>query len=324
MNYLIIFTFSFFLAFLFGKPVIAYCKKLKIGQSIRQEGPVSHMGKEGTPTMGGFIFLIPFILFLSYLGFQKSEVWIILIVTLLFMLLGFYDDYLIIRKKQNKGLSAWRKLFLQLSISALLMGFLWFSANETSTMLFIPGTTIAFSLGWFYPIFLGLVVVGTTNAVNLTDGLDGLASSVSIIALLSYSLILTYFNLPFYSMACFGLAAALLGFLIYNRYPAKIFMGNTGSLAIGGALSAVAVLSKTELLLLFIGGVFVLEALSVILQVSYFKLTKGKRIFKMSPLHHHFELSGWSEPQVVWLFSSFQLIFSLLAIVILFYLEYLS
>ncbi len=324
MNYQIIFTFSFFLAFLLGKPIIGYCKKLKIGQSIRQEGPVSHMGKEGTPTMGGFIFLIPFILFLSYLGFQKSEIWIILIVTLLFMFLGFYDDYLIIRKKQNKGLSSWRKLILQFSISALLMGYLWFSANETSTMLFIPGTTIAFSLGWLYPIFLGLVVVGTTNAVNLTDGLDGLASSVSIIALLSYSLILTYFNLPFYSMACFALAAALLGFLIYNRYPAKIFMGNTGSLAIGGALSAVAILSKTELLLLFIGGVFVLETLSVILQVSYFKLTKGKRIFKMSPLHHHFELSGWSEPQVVWLFSSFQLIFSLLAIVILFYLEYLS
>jgi len=280
--------------------VIPILRQLKFGQSIRQEGPQRHFAKAGTPTMGGIIFLaaltIPAVLF----GGKSPEVWLALFLTLGHGLIGFLDDFIKVVMKRSLGLKARQKLLGQIIMAVALAYFATVHLGR-GTDLWIPLIGVNLDFGPLYYILIFLVLLGTTNAVNLTDGLDGLAAGTTTIAALAYAVIALVFNKHELAVFCVSMAGATLGFLKYNAYPARVFMGDTGSLALGGALAAVSVLTKTELLLIVVGGVFVLEALSVIIQVLSFKST-GKRVFRMSPIHHHFELLGWSETKVVTMF----------------------
>ncbi|BCJ86076.1 phospho-N-acetylmuramoyl-pentapeptide-transferase [Effusibacillus dendaii] len=288
---------SFLIAVVIGPLLIPLLRRLKFGQSIRSEGPQSHQKKSGTPTMGGLIFLIA--LTITALQFSKgsSELWLMLLATLGFGLVGFVDDYIKVVMKRNLGLRARQKLIGQFLLSVIFYLVLYMHGFDFSIS--IPFTDLKWNLGIFYALFLFLVMVGASNAVNLTDGLDGLAAGTSTIAYATYALIAILWTSQ-YDTAIFSSAmvGGLLGFLVFNAHPAKVFMGDTGSLALGGGLAAAAILTKTEFLLVVIGFVFVAETLSVLIQVFSFQ-TFGKRVFKMSPLHHHFELSGWSEWRVV-------------------------
>jgi phospho-N-acetylmuramoyl-pentapeptide-transferase len=291
-----------------GGPFIRFLQKQYLGQYIREDGPQSHQAKAGTPTAGGVLILSSLcfgmlVLFFIHPNLLLSPVlWVLTFATLVLGGLGLRDDYLKIAKKHNKGLSGYAKLAIQ-ALVGLGVGVFASMHLETTDVLLLPDWFLP--LGWFYPVFAMLVVVATSNAVNLTDGLDGLASSTTIISLLIFSLMVS--GLSPYPMSdtrlILGLFAWLLiggtlGFFYFNRHPARIFMGDCGSLALGGALATLAILGQVEIWLLLIGGVFVMETLSVILQVLSFKTT-GKRIFKMSPIHHHFELCGWHETKVV-------------------------
>ncbi|MEM0951971.1 MAG: phospho-N-acetylmuramoyl-pentapeptide-transferase [Cyanobacteria bacterium P01_H01_bin.74] len=298
---------------------IHFLKKRYLGQYVRDDGPQSHLSKKGTPTAGGVPILVAVVLcsllllFLQNNGSIAPSVYWVLAVTVILGAAGFMDDYLKIAKKNHKGLSGYGKLAVQ-SILGFLLGVGMLTSDSASfsgDVRFFNGNTI--SLGWGYPFFSALVMTATSNAVNLTDGLDGLASGTALLSFMTLSLLLFASNQPELALLAQCFVGALLGFLLFNRYPARIFMGDTGSLAIGGALAAIAILSGYAFWLILIGLVFVLEALSVILQVASFKLT-GKRIFKMSPLHHHFELSGWKEPQVMYAFVTFQFFCCILAI----------
>ncbi|SFG45950.1 Phospho-N-acetylmuramoyl-pentapeptide-transferase [Planifilum fulgidum] len=300
---------AFFIGVFLGPMFIPILKRLKFGQSIREEGPKAHQKKAGTPTMGGTIILTSIVLTalpftnLIELEMVNADLFFLLFATLGYGIIGFLDDYIKVVMKRNLGLTAKQKLLGQLFIGLVLFWVLlkvrviegdW---NAISTIK-IPGTDLEFWLNWLYLPLLMLMLIGSSNAVNLTDGLDGLLAGTAAIAYGAYAIIgLVQSN---YTVAIFSAAVvgALLGFLVFNAHPAKVFMGDTGSLALGGGLAALAVITKTELLLLVIGGVFVLEALSVMIQVTSFKL-RGKRVFRMSPLHHHFELGGWSEWRVV-------------------------
>lgn len=306
---------AFILALMIGPLIIPVLRRLKFGQSIRQEGPQSHQVKAGTPTMGGIIILIALIVPVLVYGGKSPEIWLALFVTLGHGLIGFIDDFIKVVLKRSLGLKARQKLLGQI-IMAVALAYIATNYMGRGTELWIPllGNTIDF--GPLYYIMIFLVLVGTTNAVNLTDGLDGLAAGTTTVAAVAYAVIAMSFAKPDLAIFCVALAGASLGFLKYNAYPAKIFMGDTGSLALGGALAAVAVMTKTELLLVVVGGVFVIEALSVIIQVTSFKLT-GKRVFRMSPIHHHFELAGWSELKVVTVFWLTGVVFSAIALVIL-------
>ncbi|HWR40064.1 MAG TPA: phospho-N-acetylmuramoyl-pentapeptide-transferase [Patescibacteria group bacterium] len=297
-----------------GPVLIPFLRRLKFGQSIRQEGPQSHLVKAGTPTMGGLIMVLA--LALSTLLFSRSmEIWVALFVTLGYGLIGFWDDFIKVVLKRNLGLKAREKLLAQVVIAA---GLAYFSAvyMNRGTDLWIPFWGQNFDLGLGYYGLIFLVLVGTTNGVNLTDGLDGLAAGVTTVAAVAYAVIASMFLKPDLAIFCAALAGACVGFLKYNAYPAKIFMGDTGSLALGGALAAVAVMTKTELLLMVVGGIYVIETLSVAIQVASFKST-GRRVFRMAPIHHHFELSGWSEQKVVAVFWLAAAVFALLALGIL-------
>jgi phospho-N-acetylmuramoyl-pentapeptide-transferase len=291
---------AFVVALILGPLVIPVLRRLKFGQSIRQEGPQRHYAKAGTPTMGGIIILTALTVSTLFFVGRSHEVWLALFITVGHGLIGFVDDFIKVVLKRSLGLKARQKLLGQI-VLAMVLAYMATAFFGRGTELWIPLWSIQVDLGGFYYGLIFLVLVGTTNAVNLTDGLDGLAAGTSTVAALAYAVIALQFGRPELAIFCVALAGASLGFLRYNAYPAKIFMGDTGSLAIGGALAAVAVLTKTELLLMVIGGVFVIEALSVIIQVLSFKST-GKRIFRMSPIHHHFELSGWSETKVVRIF----------------------
>ena len=297
-----------------GPLMIPFLRRLKFGQSIRQEGPQSHLAKAGTPTMGGIIMVLA--LLPATLLFRHSlEIWVALFVTLGYGLIGFLDDFIKVVLKRNLGLKAREKLFGQVLIAA---GLAYFSAAymNRGTDLWIPFWGQNFDLGPFYYVLIFFVLVGTTNGVNLTDGLDGLAAGVTTVAALAYAVIAGWFARPDLSLFCMALAGSCLGFLKYNAHPAKIFMGDTGSLALGGALAAVAVMTKTELLLVVVGGIYVIETLSVAIQVASFKST-GRRVFRMAPIHHHFELSGWPEQKVVKTFWLAAAVFALLALGIL-------
>lgn len=295
--------------------MIPVLRRMKAGQTIRDEGPKSHQAKSGTPTMGGLGIILGVTLGVvcwSFLGavsgsFEKNtesflSLWILWLIFIGHGFLGFLDDYIKIKQKRNLGLTAKGKLIGQLLLSALLV----IAAFQLGrgTEIFLPGYShLSIDLGWIgFSILVALVLIGTSNAVNLTDGLDGLAAGVTVCSSLSLALI-AYFK-GFAAEAAFGflLGGACFAFLKYNRNPAQIFMGDTGSLALGGGLGAMVVLMKIELLWIFIGGVYVAEAISVMIQVFYFKITKGKRFFRMSPIHHHFELGGWSEKKVVHVF----------------------
>jgi phospho-N-acetylmuramoyl-pentapeptide-transferase len=287
---------SFVLAVLLGPLFIPLLRRLKLGQQVRIDGPQSHLKKTGTPTMGGIIILVA--LTLAFLKFadRGPDCWALLTACLGCGLVGFLDDYIKIVFKRSLGLTAKQKLFGQLLFSAIFCIILY--NMDHSTIIGVPGTEWKMDLGWGYYLFVIIMILGASNAVNLTDGVDGLLSGTSALAFGAFAIIALEATQPQAAVFSAAMVGAVLGFLVYNAHPAKIFMGDTGSLGIGGGIAAVSILTKTELLLIIIGGVFVLEMLSVIIQVTSFK-TRGKRVFKMSPIHHHFELSGWSEWRVV-------------------------
>ncbi|HLB56132.1 MAG TPA: phospho-N-acetylmuramoyl-pentapeptide-transferase [Coxiellaceae bacterium] len=290
---------------------------LQFGQVVRTDGPQAHLKKTGTPTMGGSLILIALgVSVFLWSNLLNPYVWIALFVTMGFGAIGCVDDYRKIIKKNTKGLSASKKLLYQSLIALIAISILYFTANGSNeTQLVIPFCkSVIIHLGLFYFIFSYFVIVGASNAVNLTDGLDGLAIMPSILVIMALGVFAYvtsninfshYLALPYLPNAaelvvfCCALAGAGLGFLWYNSYPAQLFMGDVGSLSIGGALGIVAVMVRQEIILFLMGGIFVAETISVILQVLSYKLRKGKRIFKMAPLHHHFELSGWPEPKVI-------------------------
>ena len=283
-----------------GPVTLPLLRRLKFGQSIREEGPKSHQAKSGTPTMGGIMILIAVtVASLIFVGASR-EVWLALFIMLGHGVIGFIDDFIKVVLKRNLGLKARQKLLGQILMAVALV-YISITYMGGDTNLWIPVVDQTIDCGIFYYILIFFVLVGTTNAVNLTDGLDGLASGTMAVAALAYTLICLIFGQYELAAFCMAVVGGVLGFLKYNAHPAKVFMGDTGSLALGGALAAVAVLTKTELLLIIVGGVFVVEALSVIIQVASFKTT-GKRVFLMSPIHHHFELKGWSEKKVVTVF----------------------
>ncbi len=284
-----------------GIPYLDFLKKRLYSQYVYEDAPESHAAKSGTPTTGGIVIVIPAVIsaitvFLMYQSFSFMAN-ITMLVFVLFMLLGFNDDYLKIAKKQNKGIGAKRKLVFQSAIALIPALYLLLYANAPV---------------WLF-LFAIFIIVGSSNAVNLTDGLDGLAAGTSFFAFLACAFICYLQGIICLTVISLAIAGSCLGFLWYNKNPARMFMGDTGSLALGGALGTIAVLGGFEWWLVLIGGVFVLETLSVIIQVISFKYT-GKRVFKMSPLHHHFELCGWSEPKVVSVFWLAGLIFGILAV----------
>ncbi|WLV25682.1 phospho-N-acetylmuramoyl-pentapeptide-transferase [Aciduricibacillus chroicocephali] len=311
---------AFLITVLLSPIFIPFLRRLKFGQSIREEGPKSHMKKSGTPTMGGITIVLSVILtsIIMVAKFSSApigyELWLLIFVLAGYGLLGFLDDFIKVAMKRNLGLTSKQKMFGQIVI-ALIFYFV-LRMNDFPTYIQIPGTSIQFDLGWGYAILVLFMLVGASNAVNLTDGLDGLLAGTAAIAFGAFA-ILAWYGFPQIEVNIFALAVvgALLGFLVFNAHPAKVFMGDTGSLALGAAIAAIAILTKLEILLIIIGGVFVIETLSVIIQVISFKTT-GKRVFKMSPLHHHYELLGWSEWRVVTTFWLVGLIFAALAIYI--------
>lgn len=317
LNIILNIALSFLLVVGIMPKAISYFRKLKFGQVEREEGLESHKSKGGTPTMGGIVFILCSILTIYALNFSFITNPYINLITFSFLsygLIGFLDDYLIIVKKTNDGLSPKQKYGLQSIVAILFFVLAKFFIPDFSSVITIPLINFELDLMWIYPIFVYFMFTATTNAVNLTDGLDGLATGLSIFAIVPFAIFAIINKNYEVATYCFVIIAALFGFLCFNKHPAKIFMGDTGSLALGGLLSSLAILTKQELLLIIIGGVFLTETLSVILQVIYFKLTHGKRLFKMSPIHHHFELCGWSEKKVVTIFWATGLILAVAGI----------
>lgn len=303
---------AFFISILEGPILIPILHKFKFGQSIRDEGPKSHQKKAGTPTMGGIIFILSsFITMALIIRKFDDEAMIALYAFIAFGIIGALDDGLKIMRKKNLGLRAYQKMILLLVVSGT---FAYYAASNPyiGTSIIIPFAHKTLDLGIFYIPLIIIYFTGTTNAVNLTDGLDGLATSVTLLVMTFFALV--SFAMGHYTLAifCAVVAGALLGFLRYNAFPAQVFMGDTGSLALGGAIAAVAMILKLPLLVIIVGGIYVMETLSVIIQVISFKLT-GKRVFKMSPIHHHFELSGWHETRVVSVFCIVTVILCLIA-----------
>ncbi len=296
------FAISFFITILLGPKVIPFLHKLKFGQTVRDEGPESHKAKTGTPTMGGLIFLTGVLVAsLVYVGRFPATLPVMLL-TFGFGIVGFLDDYIKVVKKRSMGLRAWQKMGLQLLITTLFALYITKVLGLSLAMKIPFAQGIYLDLGWFNIPLIYLVVIGTDTGSNFTDGVDGLASSVTAVMAVFFavaSIALSGGVTPV-SMAFIG---GLLGFLVFNAHPAKVFMGDTGALALGGFVAAVAYIMQLQLFLVIIGIIYVVEVLSVMIQVSYFKLTHGKRIFRMSPIHHHFELGGWSETKVVAVFT---------------------
>lgn len=316
MSYLVSIVLGIVFSLIFGKIMIPILKSLHAGQSIREDGPQSHLVKSGTPTIGGLIFLVSVILVTLITANFKLSVLMILFSTLAFGTVGFIDDYIKVVKKRNLGLRAYQKLLLQI-LTAVILIIYQYNSKNMGTDLYIPFLKDYRSIGFLYVPFIIFVIVGTVNSVNLTDGLDGLSSSVTIICLLFFNVVAVKFQRYEIAFFCLALAGSLIGFLFYNKYPAKVFMGDTGSLALGGAISAIALLLNVPLILPIAGGIYFIETLSVIIQVISFK-TRGKRVFLMSPLHHHFEHKGWHERKVVAVFSLVELILCIISYLILF------
>jgi phospho-N-acetylmuramoyl-pentapeptide-transferase len=321
------------ISFILGPWLIERMRHIKLGQYIREEGPKSHQVKAGTPTMGGILInvaiLIPTIL---WADIRNPYIWIILFVTASYAAIGFIDDYRKLAKKRNLGLTPKEKFGAQFGVAllaALAIAYLPMLKNNYSTAITFPFLKdVALNLGLLYIPFVMVVLVGASNAVNLTDGLDGLAIGSTLVAAVTYTVltyasgharIADYLRIAWVpqtgelAVFCGAMVGASLGFLWFNAHPAEIFMGDVGSLSLGGAIGCLAVMIKQEILLVLVGGLFVLEAMSVILQVASFKLT-GRRIFKMSPLHHHFELSGWKETKVVVRFWIIAIMFAMISL----------
>jgi phospho-N-acetylmuramoyl-pentapeptide-transferase len=326
------FVTALLLAWWLGPRFIRTLRSMSVGQNVRDVGPPAHQVKAGTPTMGGLLILFAVLAaILLWANLTSVYVWIVMLVTIGFGAVGFLDDYLKVKRHHNLGLTAGAKLWLQIGVAAAMGGALLLlpaSYGFSPNLVFPFFKAAVLRLGLFYVPFVVLVLVGASNAVNLTDGLDGLAIGATAIAAATYAvftyvagnrLIAGYLQVSHVpgvgevAVYCGALVGASLGFLWYNAHPAEVFMGDVGSLSLGAAIGSVAVLAKQELLLVLVGGLFVLEALSVIIQVASFKLT-GRRVFRMAPLHHHFELSGWAEPKVIVRFWILSILFALLSL----------
>ncbi|WP_315905731.1 phospho-N-acetylmuramoyl-pentapeptide-transferase [Priestia koreensis] len=319
LEHVILFTIAvaFLITVILSPFFIPFLRRLKFGQSIREEGPKSHQKKSGTPTMGGIMIILAIVVTTLIMTNKYLEptvdTYLLLFVTFGYGLLGFLDDFIKVVLKRNLGLTSKQKFIGQVLIAIIF--YLVAKQFDLSTVVSIPGTEFSVDLGWFYVVFIIFWLVGFSNAVNLTDGLDGLVSGTSAIAFGAFGVLAWNTGQFDVAIFCVAVVGAVLGFLVFNAYPAKVFMGDTGSLALGGAIATVAILMKLEILLIVIGGIFVIETLSVILQVASFKTT-GKRIFKMSPLHHHYELVGWTEWRVVMTFWAIGLLCAMLGIYI--------
>ena len=309
---IIAFVLSLGVSLLLGPLIIPMLHKLKFGQNIREEGPKNHLKKAGTPTIGGLIFITSTIVSMIIMRYKLSdEAMVVMYGMLAFGLIGFLDDMLKIIHKHNEGLTSKQKFLLQLLFSVIAA---WYGYTSIGTEISIPFTNIQVDLGWIFIPFVMFYFVALTNAVNLTDGLDGLNTSVTIIVMIFFAIV--SFGTGHKSVAVFSVAliGGLIGFLKYNRYPAKVFMGDTGSIALGGAISTILLVLKNPLVIIIVGGIYVLETVSVIIQVTYYKKTK-KRFFKMAPIHHHFEQLGWSEVKIVAVFSAITAILCLVGFI---------
>jgi phospho-N-acetylmuramoyl-pentapeptide-transferase len=318
-------------SFLLGPSMIAWLRRLKVGQQVRVDGPQTHLTKQGTPTMGGLLIIASLATsVLLWSDLTNKYVWVVLFATLAFGGIGFWDDYLKVVKKHSTGLRAYQKFGLQIAASLAIGIVLYiFSGDHEATFLSVPFMkSLLLDLGWFYIPFVAVVIVGSSNAVNLTDGLDGLAiglvgiaatANAVIVYLGGNKIIADYLKILYISgsgelaIFCGAMLGASLGFLWYNTHPAEVFMGDVGSLSLGGALGTLAVVTKHELILIIVGGIFVMETFSVIMQVASYKLT-GKRLFKMAPIHHHFEQIGWPESKVIVRFWIVGIILALISI----------
>lgn len=305
---------SFAITAILGSFFIPILVRWKFGQTVRSDGPKRHLEKMGTPTMGGVIFLIAIAITTFFMA-DKSSIIIVSIISMIgFGLIGFVDDFIKVAKNRSLGLRANQKLFFQLILS---LGIALYSYNlfNGKGSILLPFFSTKVNLGVFYIPFTIFVILGTVNSVNLTDGLDGLVAGIVAIISFFYTIVLKTLGNGELFLFSAAMTGACIGFLLYNKHPAKVFMGDTGSLGLGGAIAALAVLSRTHLYLILFGMIFIIETLSVILQVISFKFT-GKRIFKMSPIHHHFELIGWKEEKVVYIFWLFTLITGFLGLLI--------
>jgi len=301
-THVLMFMVSFFMTLILGPLLIPLLTRLKFGQTVRDDGPKSHIKKTGTPTMGGFLFLIPVVLLSVFYSTIDIRILPVALVTIGFGLIGFIDDFIKVVKKRKDGLY-WNQKLIGLLIIAVTFSF-YVSKSQIGTDIIIPlfGMDMTLDLGVLFIPFTILLLTYATNAVNITDGLDGLCAGITLIVTVFFSIVaMTRNEWDYVKIFCSIVAGGCLGFLAYNAHPARIFMGDTGSLALGGAVGAVAVVMKMPVILFVAGGIYLIEVLSVIIQVVSFKMT-GKRVFKMAPIHHHFELLGWKEVRVVYVF----------------------
>ncbi|MFH2075359.1 MAG: phospho-N-acetylmuramoyl-pentapeptide-transferase [Pseudomonadota bacterium] len=313
-----------------GRWLIRKLQELKIGQTIREDGPDSHLAKKGTPTMGGILIIFAVtISTLLWANLTVGYIWLVIMVTVGFGLIGFLDDYRKLTQQNSRGIPGKIRLAAEIAIAAF-VGIVLYMKPGFNAQVTIPFFKTALpNLGWGYVLLSTFIIVGAANAVNLTDGLDGLAIGPAITCFMTYLLfayfagnikIAAYLQIPYVAgtgelaIFCGAIVGAGIGFLWYNTYPAQVFMGDVGSLSLGGALGTLAILTKQEILLAIVGGIFVLETFSVIFQVGWFKISNGKRIFRMAPLHHHFELKGWAEPKVIVRFWIISVLLALVAI----------
>lgn len=309
---------AFVLAVIFGKLLIPVLRALKAGQAIREVGPSWHNSKAGTPTMGGLMFIAAAALctvaggWRSMLLGSRTHLYV-LAFALVYGLIGFLDDFMKVKFKRNLGLTAIQKLALQLAVAGAYLALLRWNGDLTCD-LYLPFFNVSFEIPWLlYLVFAMFVIVGCVNAVNLTDGIDGLAASVTIPVMVFFAVTAWMWERTTLALLPASLAGGLAGFLVYNFHPAKVFMGDTGSLFLGGMVCGLAFALDMPLILILVGLVYIIETLSVIMQVTYFKLTHGKRIFRMTPIHHHFEMGGWSEVKIVFIFAGVTVLMCVLA-----------
>ena len=309
---------SFVLTLIIGRFVLAELRKLKAGQEIREDGPKWHAGKAGTPTMGGIMFILGAGVTVFILGWEPmlrgefTHLYVYLF-ALCFGLIGFVDDYRKVRQHQNEGLTAKQKFLLQLAAAVVFLVLMRYEGLLTNA-LYIPFVNVTFTVNWVvYLVFAAFVIVGCVNAVNLTDGIDGLATGVTFVVMVFFTVTAMLWRLTTLALFPAALAGGLAAFFVYNHHPAKVFMGDTGSLFLGGAVAALGFALDMPLILIPVGIIYIAETMSDIIQVAYFKATHGKRFFKMAPLHHHLELSGWSEAKLVTVFSGITLVCCVLA-----------
>ena len=311
---------SFLVTAVAGRFLIPILRRMKAGQSIREDGPTWHMGKTGTPTMGGLMFILGIFIAITAAGWNKMMAgdfkhFYVYGLALIFGAIGYADDYVKVKKKRNLGLTAVQKLLLQLAAAVVFLSLMRFEGSLTPN-LYVPFLNVSVVLPWVvYLIFAAFVVVGTVNAVNITDGIDGLASSVTVPVALFFCVTAIWWKYTQLGVVAAALLGGLLAFLIYNFHPAKVFMGDTGSMFLGGMVAGLAFGFDMPLVLIPVGIVYICETMSDIIQVAYFKATHGKRFFKMAPLHHHFEMCGWSEVKLVLIFTTVSALFCVLAAV---------